>query len=185
MPNEKIFADGNRLKNRKSFILFFLIPLLVCLLSAIANAGNKTEALELLQNLVNNPSKAKEMRSKIKNASKTELTQYDEFQIIIEKEINTISSSLPRRIDKYTTMDTASISGKNVAFKYTLSNDMAGIEHKNEIMSEMEKMLKNGFCSSPSGAWLILGYTWSYFYYRENGTYYGGVIIDAKACDFE
>lgn len=169
----------------KTFIVALFFSLSICLLSGVASAENKTQALERLQNLVKNPSEAREMRRKIKNASKKELAQYDELRKVVESEINAISSSLPRKIDKHTTMDAASISGNNIAFKYALSNDMAGIEHKNEVMSELNKMLKTSFCSSPSGAWLILGYTWSYFYYRENGAYYGGVIVDAKTCGFE
>jgi hypothetical protein len=171
----------------RSLALFFLISPLLLSGFAIAgdDAGQKMRSLELLQNLVNNPSKAREMRKKIINGSKKELSEFSSLNEVIEKEINNISSSLPRKIDKFTTLDSASISEKNIAFKHTLSNDMVGIEYQNEFMAEMNKMLKKGFCSSPSGAYLILGYVWSYFYFREDGTYYGGVIIDAKSCGFE
>jgi hypothetical protein len=171
----------------RSLVLVFSISLLFLSGFAIAGdgAGKKMRSLELLQNLVNNPLEAREMRRKIKNGSKKELAEFNSLNEVIKKEIHNISSSLPSKIDKYTTMDSASISEKNIAFKHTLSNDMVGIEYKNEVMAEMNKMLKKGFCSSPSGAYLILGYTWSYFYFREDGTYYGGVIIDAKTCNFE
>lgn len=153
--------------------------------SEVASDEDKTDILERLQNLVNDPAQAREMRKKIKNASKEELTKYLKLNKILEKEINLIASSLPLKIDKYTTVDSAGISGNNVGIKSTLSNDLAGIEDKNKVMAGMYNMLKNNFCTSPAGAWLILGYTWSYFYYREDGTYLGGVILDAKTCDFE
>ena len=185
LPKEKTTVRCERPLLMKPFIAILVCLLSICLLPVSGVAGNKMQALERLQKLVDNPSEARRMRRKIKNASIKEREQYEELGTIIEKEINTISSSLPRGIDKHTTMDGASIAGNNIAFKYTLSNDMVGIQYKKEVMSEMDTMLKNSFCSSPSGAWLILGYTWSYFYYRENGEYYGGVIIDAKRCGFE
>lgn len=166
-------------------ILFFLSLLSLYLLSEAVIAENITQSLELLQNLVNNPSEARKMRKKFKSASKKERLQFAELNKALEKEISSMASSLPKNIDKYTTWDAAAVSGKKIAFKYTLSKDHVDITNKTEFMSEMNNMLKKGFCTSPQAAYLILGYAWSYFYYREDGTYYGGIFIDAKTCGFE
>ncbi|MEW8266771.1 MAG: hypothetical protein AB2731_11570 [Candidatus Thiodiazotropha sp.] len=185
MP-ELITLHGNdRLLTIRSFIINLVCLVIISLLPTTTNAESKMQALEMLQNLVNDKTEAKKIRRKVMNASMDERVQYDELRLTLEKEINAISSSLPRKIDNYTTMDAATISGNNIVFKATILDHMDRIEYKNEIMSQMGKMIKNNFCSSPSGAWLLLGYTWSYFYYRENGEYYGGIIIDAKLCGFE
>ena len=169
----------------KMIVAILLCSVTLFQLSENVYALDKMQAHERLQKLVNDPVAAREMRRKIQNSSEKELSQYNEIRTLIDKEINTIASSLPRKIDKHTTMDSASISGNNISYKYTLSDDLLGIEYEKGIMLEMKKMLKNNVCSSPSGAWLILGYTWSYFYFRESGKYYGSVIIDAKLCGFE
>lgn len=159
-------------------LYFLLIPNAVY-------AIDKTQALKKLQSMVNDPEKAREYMRRIKHLSKEELKEFDELREIMQKEINTISSSLPTSVDRYTTMYSAGMSGNNIAFRYSLSEKMPGIEYKSEIMSEMTSMLKNSMCTSPAGAYLILGYVWSYFYFDENGQYIGGVIIDAKTCGFE
>jgi glucose-6-phosphate isomerase len=167
------------------FLAVLIFSLSLCISYDFASAQNKTQSLERLQELVNNPSEARKMRQKIKNASKKELENFSYLHEAIKKEINNMTSSLPMKIDKYTTVDTAAIHGNNIDFKYTLSNDMEGIQNHNEVMSEMKSILKNGLCTSPSGVYLIFGYTWTYSYYREDGSYYGAVIIDAKTCGFE
>jgi hypothetical protein len=167
---------------------YFAITILIFsigFLPELAKTDNKMQALELLQSLVDNPSEARKMRKKIKNASREEQKQYDELRTILENEINATSAMLPLKIDKYTTMEAATISGQNIAYKYTLSDDMDGIEYKKEIMVELNRNVQNNFCTSASGVWLIFGYTWSFFYFRENSEYYGGVIVDANRCGFE
>jgi hypothetical protein len=164
-------------------VLFFLVFL--CYLCDVGSARDKTQSLENLQKLVNNPEQAKEMRRKVKNASKEELAQFKEIDELIKDETIRLSSSLPLKVDQYTTMTGAIISGKNVLYKCTLSNDLPGIKDKQFIMNETKSNIKKGICTSPSGAFVIFGYTWSYYYFREDGSYYGGVIIDAKTCGFE
>ena len=166
-------------------VMFFICLFLLTIVSLPVLAEDKMTALERLQFLVDNPSKAKELRKKILNASAKERSQYEDLRKILENEINTMSSSLPRRLDKYTTMDSATVSGYNIGMKYTLSDDLTKIGSSKEILSEIDRVGMQNFCSSPSAAWLILGYTWTYYYYRENGNYYGGIIIDAKRCGFE
>ncbi len=165
----------------------WLLVLCFFYLTALSTAANadKTQALARLQNLVNNPQEAKKMRRQVLSASGEEQVRYNELRSVFEKELNSVSSSLPRKVDEYTTMDSASLSGTNVAYKYTLSDNMIGIEHQKEVMLELNKIVKSGFCTSPSAAWLIFGYEFFYFYYRKSGSYYGGIIIDAKTCGFE
>lgn len=175
---------------RKVKLIKILFPVFICSFSFLSApmgvmAFDKTQTLNDLQSLVKNPERAREQRRKINNSSKEELKKYDEVREIIKKEINTMSSSLPMNVDRYTTMYSAGISGNNIAFRYTLSNSMPGIKHKDEFMSEMAAMLKNNMCTSPAGAYLILGYIWSYYYFYEDGAYVGGVIVDAKTCGFE
>jgi hypothetical protein len=172
-------------KRETCIILLFLPLLLLYSLSEVVVADNSTNSLEYLQSLVNNPSEAKIFRKKFKNLSKKEIAQFTEVDKVIKKEITSIASSLPMTIDKYTTWETAALSGKQIAFKYTVSYDLVDTAEKKVFISEINNMLKNSFCSSPSAAWLIMGYTWSYFYYGKDGSYYGGIIVDAKTCGFE
>ena len=157
------------------FLLFQHPPL------SAQNSKSKTESLKILQNLVNNPPQARKMREEIKNASSWERKKWDELGELLKKEINTISTSLPIKVDEYTTGVSVALVGKNVAFKYLLD---IGDENKVDIMKNMENIITHSFCSSPMGAWLLLGYEWSFFYYSLDGVYLGGVIIDADTCGF-
>jgi hypothetical protein len=185
MAIENAADNSQEEKLIKIMVSIFICSLLFLLLSNTAGAFDKTQALKNLENLVNNPEKAREERRKIKNLSKEELKKFDELREIFQKEIETMSSSLPTSIDRYTTMYAAIISGNNVLFRYTLSNNMPGIEDKNELMLNLTAMIKNGICTSPVGAYLILGYICSYYYFDENSEYIGGVIVDAETCGFE
>ena len=169
----------------KVFVFIFVSTVFYFGLSSGVSAEGKTKYLEKLQGLVNDPLKAREERRRIRESSGEDSKELDELDLIIKNEINTISSSLPMKVDKHTTMYAAGMSGNNIAFKYTLSNNMPGLNHKAEVVSGLSEMLKNSMCTSPAGAYLILGYIWSYYYFYENGKYYSGVIIDAKTCGFE
>ena len=169
----------------KYFLVGFLFSLFLCFPCEVESAGDKELTLERMKEVVNNPAQAKEMRRKVKNASKKELAELARLNKVAEKQISVMASSLPRKVDQYTTLDSAGISGGNIVFKYTVLNDTPGIENKSELMAEMSNSLKINSCTSPAGVFMIMGYVWSYFYFLEDGSYYGGVIIDAKTCGFE
>jgi len=151
------------------------------LVKTAQNAKSKTESLKILQDLVNNPEQARKMRKEIENASYWERKKWDELGEFIEKEIKTISSSLPFKVDEYTTALNVAVVGKHIAYNYSLD---IGYGNKDKIMKDMEKMITNNFCSSPMAAWLLIGYEMSFFYYSLDGVYLGGVIIDANTCGF-
>lgn len=183
-----IFNVADNSQRKKLFKI--AASIFMCFLSSLLvhdglYAMDKTQALENLQSIVKDPEKAREYRRRIKNSSEEELKEFDGLREKMQKEMNTISSSLPTSVDRYTTTDSAFMSGNNVAFRYTLSKEMPGLEHKSKLMSDMISTLKKSICTSPVGAYLILGYVWSYFYFDENGQYIGGVSLDAKTCGFE
>ena len=169
----------------KTRTLILLSVLSLYLVPEYVISEDANEALMHLQDLVNNPSAVREMKKNIKDPSTEDLAVLSELKKTLNKELETIASSLPRKVNKDITFKSAALSGDNIVYSYILSDDMAEIENKNEFMNKMKNIVKNYVCTSPSGAWLIYGYTWSFIYQREDGTYYGGIVVDAGSCGFE
>ncbi len=167
---------------KPSSLLFLFLVLGTQITIASDQKIDLEQFMSMTEQALRNPETAKKLK---KAFSKWSDNDRRFLSIKLRDKMSEFNQLLPMQLDEFTTLDSVILAHDSVTQKHTLTNEIVGLIPKKELMHEMRGLLKNSTCTTPvSGLLVLMGYSFIYAYYEEDGRYYSSTIISPKECGY-
>ncbi len=174
-----------KFNNFKIIKIVYLLAINFIVLQSAAASDEKLELIEFMsmtEKALNNPNIARKLKHEFSKWSD------DERKVItlrLRDNLAEFSQLSPMQLDEYKTLDSVLVAKNSVTQRHTLTKVFVELFSKNEIVKEMKGMIKNNACTTPvSGMLILMGYSFIYSYYDEDGRYYSSLIVSPKECGY-
>ena len=112
--------------------------------------------------------------------------------LILDRQYNEFSKSLPQRLDSITSLDAVMRVGSKINLTYTIDGKYEGIDvyelfESKSFIREYKGIIKenilNGLCTTPQTKILLeFGYKTAYLYYDRTGKYLFDIELEESDC---